>query len=479
MKFAIMMGTYQRPDGKTPFYLKRALDSIYNQTHQDFKVYLIGDKYEDDKEFRNIASRYPSRKMYSENLPVAVEREKYKDKKILWNVAGLNLALYTIDRILKDGYDYVCHLDHDDYWAPNHLEVINRVIEKTKTVWVCTKSVYIDSVLPDVDTDKEYVEFYPQPCGLIHSSTCINFRDIPLRYRNVYEETGRIGPCDADLWERMTVYFKKNRIKSYFINSLTCFHESEGYVEGKERKQIISKDSLITGVVVSCNTKELIKKAYESVRKFHPRMKIIIVDGSTEGNECHEYVASVGRSDVYAEVFQVGYNIGHGRGMCVGIYYAETPYVLCFDSDTEMIKSPVWGMLSMMEKDTYGVGYVEKTGFDGFEYGAKSEHSKEGWMRYLHPYFQLIQVSVYRKFHPYVHHGAPCFLTILDIHKRGLSDKIIKEFPGLGHTSGEGWTWKGVPREYILHNVAGTRRNRKSKGLHEIEGTWELNNEQV
>jgi len=144
-----------------------------------------------------------------------------------------------------------------------------------------------------------------------------------------------------------------------------------------------------------------------------------------------------------------------------------------------MYKSPVEEMLSVMKKDSFGVGFIEKTGFDGFNYGVRPQHKTQGWMPYLHPYFALIQKKVYKKFHPFVHHGAPCVLTMLDIYKRGLSDKILHDFPGLGHTSGRGVTWEGKPSEFIRHDTAGTRKARKAKGLYEIEGTWEINRGQI
>jgi hypothetical protein len=140
-----------------------------------------------------------------------------------------------------------------------------------------------------------------------------------------------------------------------------------------------------------------------------------------------------------------------------------------------MLKSPLSDMLSVFEEDTYGVGYIEKTGFDGFEYGVYPHHKKEECVPYLHPYFQLVCVENYKKYHPYVHHGAPCYLTMLDIYKKGLSGKIIKEFPGLGHSSGRGHNWVGEPREYVRHDVAGTRQIRRNRGQREIEGKWEYN----
>lgn len=228
---------------------------------------------------------------------------------------------------------------------------------------------------------------------------------------------------------------------------------------------------MVTGITVCYNSKELIQKAYESVRRFHPEMQIIIVDGSDKTDLCREYVESL--KSEYTTLILASFNIGHGRGMDLALQYVKTKYALIFDSDIIMHKSPVEKMLKMMDKDTYGVGYLEKTGFDGFEYGAKPHHYQQGFMYMLHPYFMLLQVSEYFKFHKFVHHGAPCFKAALDIHRSGLTSKIIKEFPGLGHSSGIGWNWKGEPREYIEHHTAGTRKLRRSKGLPEIEQGWE------
>jgi len=230
---------------------------------------------------------------------------------------------------------------------------------------------------------------------------------------------------------------------------------------------------LITGVTVVYNTKELIERAYNSIRSFHPDMIIILVDGSSRNNPCSRYLGSI--RSIHNHVIRVGYNIGHGRGMNLGIGHVNTPYAMVFDSDIEMLKSPVREMLDMFEEDTFGVGYIEKTGFDGFEYGSRAQHVGQDWMPYLHPYFQLISIASYRKFHPYVHHGAPCYLTMLDIYKKGLSGKIIKEFPGLGHSAGGGWNWSGSPKEFIRHDTTGTRQMRKKSGMREIEGKWDLN----
>ena len=223
---------------------------------------------------------------------------------------------------------------------------------------------------------------------------------------------------------------------------------------------------------VCSNTLALVKGAYESFRRFHPDVKMIIIDGSDVTDPCYSYV--IGLASEVTKVVCYGYNIGHGRGMDAAIRMVDTRFALIFDSDIVMLKSPVQIMMDMFEENTYGVGYVEKTGFDGYEYGAKANHRREGFMYMMHPFFHMIQVSEYFKYHPYVHHGAPCFKTALDIHRRGLTDTVIKILPGLGHTHGKGWSWSSVPGEWVLHDTAGTRKDRVRRGKQEIEQGWQL-----
>jgi hypothetical protein len=231
MKFAIVITTYQRKDKRTPNLIKRALDSIFLQTHTDFKVYVIGDKYENNNEFIQLFNDYPKHKVYFENLPFAKERDVYTNKTIIWKYGGCFANNYGIEKALSEGFEYICHLDHDDYWLPFHLESIKKCINLTNADWVCTRSKYVNnSVLPLIKSSEEIIEFMPQGGKLIHSSVCMNFKKIPLKHRNVYEETGSIGFAgDWDLWERVRDYIVTNNLKSYLVNKITCIHDEEGY----------------------------------------------------------------------------------------------------------------------------------------------------------------------------------------------------------------------------------------------------------
>lgn len=225
MKLGIVIPTYQRGDGTTPSLLTRALNSIKNQTHSDYKVFLIGDKYDDDDEFTQLATGIIDiDKIYYENLSVAVEREKYPiGSSQLWCSGGVNATNYGIEKCLSDGIEYIFRLDHDDWWEPNHLEkILNAIlILGSEYIFFATKSNHIkNQILPRKSNGGDY---YPSSGDLVHSSICIKFSDIPLRYR----DTSWINSSDADFWERLTNYMAEIGKRGYLVNSVTCNHITE------------------------------------------------------------------------------------------------------------------------------------------------------------------------------------------------------------------------------------------------------------
>lgn len=228
MKFSVAIPTYDRPDGKTAEYLERALYSVLKQSHEDYKVFLIGDKYENKTYFEEISkSIIPADKIYSENLSVAVERERYPRGGLpLWRCGGVSALNHAIDKALEQGFEYVCHLDHDDYWHSQHLELINHVVEKVRPAFVYTQSTYFGNKLPMIESDFA-IPNYPEPSNVVHSAVCINHRIIPFKYRDTFHEIGVPDAADADMWRRIKDFCIQNNFGSFLIPRLTCYHPQE------------------------------------------------------------------------------------------------------------------------------------------------------------------------------------------------------------------------------------------------------------
>ncbi len=229
MSLAIVIPTYQRKDNTTPYYLKRALLSIKNQTYDNYKVYLIGDNYENKSEFKQIAESIiePNKIKYI-NLPIAVERVRYNLNDIkLWASGGVNATNYGIELALMDGYSYICRLDHDDYWHHDHLRLISERTGNGYTI-ISTLAEHINNqILPKNGSNP----FYPKSSNLVHASTCVDFKSIPLRYRDVFFEEGRVYAADADLWDRLSIYMLNNNLVGYLINEITVYHKTEKSVD--------------------------------------------------------------------------------------------------------------------------------------------------------------------------------------------------------------------------------------------------------
>ena len=70
----------------------------------------------------------------------------------------------------------------------------------------------------------------PHEVCFIKISTCIDFSQVPFRFRDKFEETGIGGPGDADMWMRIReLVLNQTLLPSIYIDSLTCANIDEGY----------------------------------------------------------------------------------------------------------------------------------------------------------------------------------------------------------------------------------------------------------
>jgi hypothetical protein len=179
ISFAICMATFQRKYNKSVFYLKRALDMVLNQSYSNWKIFITGDKYEDNKEFEELCSLIPTHKIDYINLDSAIERENYTDKYILHNVAGCNAFNNSRKRALELGYTWICHLDDDDLWESNRLEIIKDTINKfPEACFLFNYSTHIGNIILPVENVSHisYNNLIPRPSNCIHSSYVFNER---------------------------------------------------------------------------------------------------------------------------------------------------------------------------------------------------------------------------------------------------------------------------------------------------------------
>lgn len=159
-QFFISMSTYRRRNGTTFASISQTIQKLLAQTYTNWKLYLVGDHYEDDEEFEKIVRLLPPHKVRAHNMPFAWERDN-PDKAdstttSLWFVAGCGAINTSLDLIEQDATgdssEVIVHLDDDDLWTNNHLQVLAETYAQfPQAVCVFTRGTYPgNSLIPTI-----------------------------------------------------------------------------------------------------------------------------------------------------------------------------------------------------------------------------------------------------------------------------------------------------------------------------------------
>lgn len=212
--------TYKRPIS----VLKRAVDSVINQTCQDIEIIVVNDAPEDrghKDAIKNLLDTYSRSIRYAES-------ETHKGACHARNI-GIDMALG----------EYIAFLDDDDEWLPSKLECQLACMEENSCVLVYCEHYYIDKLgkrrlirepLAGVGI-REY-EFERLLCCNFIGST-----SYPLLRTQVVKEAG--GFCeelessqDHDLWLRIA---EKNSICYCDVPLVNLYYSEDSISRDKDR----------------------------------------------------------------------------------------------------------------------------------------------------------------------------------------------------------------------------------------------------
>jgi|TARA_R110000782_G_scaffold10537_6_gene32866 glycosyltransferase involved in cell wall biosynthesis len=266
IKFGIVMATHDMTDGRanktraehmtTPGVLKEALNSVKAQKFKNWKIYLTADKYDNDEEIKSVIKDIiPDNQIQYKNRSTPGERDnkKWSTKQIRFT-AGCGALNDSLSMAKKDGCDYIVRIDHDDKWAPNHLELIAKAYSQFPDLgFVFTRS---KKKVTARNTDKK-IFMQPQkdyelklnnkgygPNDTSHSA--VSWRPSitgNLTYRNPDQQkntapklkgaptgSGGVLPADWDMFKRV-MNNVRNKNKNYmYIPKTTSFYRNR---EGK------------------------------------------------------------------------------------------------------------------------------------------------------------------------------------------------------------------------------------------------------
>ena len=239
----------------TPGVLKEALNSVKAQKFKNWKIYLTADKYDNDEEIKSvIKDTIPDNQIQYKNRSTPGERDNknWSTKQIRFT-AGCGALNDSLSMAKKDGCDYIVRIDHDDKWAPNHLELIAKAYSQFPDLgFVFTRS---KKKVTARNTDKK-IFMQPQkdyelklnnkgygPNDTSHSA--VSWRPSitgDLTYRNPDQQkntapklkgaptgSGGVLPADWDMFKRvMNNVRDKNKNYMYIPKTTSFYRNREG-----------------------------------------------------------------------------------------------------------------------------------------------------------------------------------------------------------------------------------------------------------
>ena len=267
IKFGIVMATHDMSGGRanktraqhmtTPGVLKEALNSIKAQKYKNWKIYLTADKYEgDENEIKEVMKEIiPDNQIQYKNRSTPGERnnKKWSTKQIRFT-AGCGTLNDSLSMAKKDGCDYIVRIDHDDKWAPNHLELLAKAYsqypelgfvftrsKKKVTAHNTAKKVFMQ---PQKEYDMDLNNKGYGPNDTSHSA--VSWRPSitgNLTYRNPDQQkntapklkgaptgSGGVLPADWDMFKRVMNNVRDKGKNYMYIPKVTSFYRNR---EGK------------------------------------------------------------------------------------------------------------------------------------------------------------------------------------------------------------------------------------------------------
>ncbi|MEM2115951.1 MAG: glycosyltransferase [Candidatus Woesearchaeota archaeon] len=200
-KVSVIMSVYNEPES----YLRKAIESILNQTYTDFEFIIILDNPKNEK------------------LDKIIKEYLEKDKRIVYlkNIKNLGLAgsLNQGIRIAKG--KYIARMDADDISLPNRLKIQVEFMEKNKEIdllftfynLIDEKGKFLGRIHPSINgkihNPKKY--FLMNKLYIHHPTLLVKSK---ILKENMYDETLRSSE-DYDLWLRL--FKNKNKYVFYIL----------------------------------------------------------------------------------------------------------------------------------------------------------------------------------------------------------------------------------------------------------------------
>ncbi|CAF3763045.1 unnamed protein product [Rotaria sp. Silwood1] len=234
------MSSYTRKNGRSPYYIKKAVQSILSQSYTNWQLFVTGDKYENETEFRSLFTSIPSSKLFLHNLPEPGERGSLTGY-ALWQSGGVKAMNNALQRA-EQHYNncelnckiYFTNHDDDDVRSSEHLNELRSIFMRfPSVVFAWTKGYFCNNggnPYPSTLVPQDKVNNWPERFGgnILHSAWSWNMKVFRgFRYRGQWDFPPNfqgIKIADYDLFELARAHIARKNLDYYHSNRATIEH---------------------------------------------------------------------------------------------------------------------------------------------------------------------------------------------------------------------------------------------------------------
>jgi len=171
--FSIIITTYNRPEK-----LKRAIESVVNQSFENYELIIVND---------GSTSDYNTIEEYIKPFPQIKYFFKKNEERSIARNFGVENSSGT----------WICFLDDDDYYEPNHLEIFHhKIIELNHTPAL----YYTISKTLDKNGNLKNETFVERPVDYTPQEYCLTVGHIPMNCTCYHKNSLIEFPFDSTLW---------------------------------------------------------------------------------------------------------------------------------------------------------------------------------------------------------------------------------------------------------------------------------------
>ena len=175
-------------------FLDECLESIYNQTFNQYEILIGLNGHEINGDIYNNLKKY-------ENDKLKVIQYDFKNKSKTCNL--------LLDECK---YDIICMLDVDDKWAPNKLEIQLKYINNYDVVGTFCKYFEDNNIVPELPFGKLHYNIFMRVNPIINSSSMFYKKD--ACWEDIF------GVEDYEMWLRLN----KEGKQFYNIPEILTYH---------------------------------------------------------------------------------------------------------------------------------------------------------------------------------------------------------------------------------------------------------------